>query len=100
MRPPVRVPRRRLPSLHRALGLGCPGCPRQTDPRFETGELVAADQLLASNAILAERLALMVRPLVVHTRADLLSDLPPGDIRLLSDAYDLLRDLAKQDGGG
>jgi hypothetical protein len=55
---------------------------------------------LASNAILAERLALMVRPLARHARLDVLGDLPPDDIRLLCDAYDLLQDLAKRDGGG
>lgn len=38
--------------------------------------------------------------MVQHMRADVLSDLSIEDITLLSGAFDLLQDLAKQDGGG
>lgn len=41
----------------------------------------------------------MVRPLVQHMHVDLLSDLPIEDIDLLNGAYELLRDLAKQESG-
>ena len=70
------------------------------DPRFETGEFVTADQLLASNAILAERLALMVRPLARYARVDFLSGLSIEEVTLVFDAYDMLQDLAKELDGG
>ena len=75
--------------------LGCSRCPKTCDPRFDTGELVTADQLLASNAILAERLALAVSPMVQRTGVNVMADLSLEDIDILSGAYDLLQDLAK-----
>lgn len=70
--------------------LGCEQCPINTDRGFVTGSFVTRDNLLSSNIPLINILALSVKPLVMHTHANVLQGLTQEEQFMVAEAHDML----------
>lgn len=70
--------------------LGCNQCPINTDRGFVNGTFVTRDNLLSSNIPLINVLALSVKPLVMHTHANVLQGLTPEEQFMVAEAHNML----------